>query len=109
METYEVAKRIEDIIKEIGKCRREIEAKGLRRAKAIAMYDFRMGDAEETLKTEGKFPVTLIRDLAKKLCHKDREELEIAEMEYKACISNLMALQAQLNGYQSIFRHLDST
>ena len=99
---------IERIIKDIGNCRRDIEGKGNARAKAIAMYDLRYGDAVETLKTEGKFPVTLIRDLAKKLCYKDREALEIAEMEYKACISNLQALMAQLNGYQSIYRYSES-
>ena len=103
-----VRKIIEKIISDIGNCRRDIEGKGNTRAKAIAMYDLRFGDAVETLKTEGKFPVTIIRDLAKKLCHKDREALEIAEMEYKACISNLQALMAQLNGYQSIYRYSDS-
>ncbi len=99
---------IEKIISDIGKCRRDIEGKGNARAKAIAMYHLRFGDAVETLKTEGKFPVTIIRDLAKKVCHRDRETLEIAETEYKACISNLQALMAQLNGYQSIYRYSDS-
>ncbi len=108
MSEEKVRKIIEDIISSIGKCRREIESKGNARAKAIAMYDLRFGDAVETLKTEGKFPVTIIRDLAKKLCHKDREDLEIAEMEYKACVTNLQALMAQLNGYQSIYRYSES-
>ena len=103
-----VAERIERIIAEIGKCRREIEAKGNARAKAIAMYDLRIGSAVETLKTEGKFPVTIIEKIAKKLCYEDRKSLEMAEVAYKACIMNLTALQAQLNGYQSIYKHLDS-
>lgn len=108
MEVVEVAQRIEKIISEIGKCRRQIEAKGIARAKAISNYDMRLGIAIVTLKEEGKFPATLIEKIAKKLCCKDREDLEIAESDYKAVISNLQALMAQLNGYQSIYRHLDN-
>ena len=109
MEVLQVAKRIEGIISEIGKCRRQIESKGVARAKAISNYDMRIGIAVVTLKEEGKFPATLIEKIAKKICCTDREALEIAESNYKACISNLQALMAQLNGYQSIFRYLDST
>lgn len=109
MEVLTVANRIEAIIKEIGVCRREIESKGNARAKSIAEYDLRLGDAIETLRTEGKFPVSLIEKLAKKLCHSYRESMEIAEIEYKATIANLDALKAQLNGYQSIMRYLDET
>ncbi|MDD5011987.1 MAG: hypothetical protein PHQ00_07685 [Phycisphaerae bacterium] len=98
MEVVQVAQHIEKIIIEIGKCRREIEAKGIARAKAISNYDMRLGIAIVTLKEEGKFPATLIEKIAKKICSADREELEISESGYKACICNLEALQAQLNG-----------
>ena len=109
MEALPVAQRIEMLIKEIGKCRREIEAKGIARAKAISNYDMRMGIALVTLRDEGKYPVTILEKVAKKLCATDREDLEIAESGYKACICNLEALKAQLNGYQSIYRHLEIT
>ena len=104
----QVADLIERLIVEIGKCRREIEAKGIARAKAISNYDMRIGIAIVTLREEGKFPATLIEKIAKKVCAPDREALEIAESGYKACICNLEALKAQLNGYQSIYRHLES-
>lgn len=109
MELVKVADAIHEIIIEIGKFRREIETRGTARAKAISNYDMRLGIAIVTLKEEGKFPATLIEKIAKKLCAKDREDLELAETGYKACISNLEALKAQLNGYQSIYRHLDET
>ncbi len=109
MEVKQVADRIEAIVAEIGKFRKQIEEKGAERAKAISNYDMRLGIAIVTLKDEGKYPATLIEKIAKKLCAMDRERLELAESGYKACISNLTALQAQLNGYQSIFRHLDTT
>ncbi|KKN78853.1 hypothetical protein LCGC14_0346250 [marine sediment metagenome] len=109
MEVKQVADRIESIVIEIGKFRKQIEGKGAERAKAISNYDMRLGIAIVTLKDEGKFPATLIEKIAKKVCAPDRERLELAESGYKACISNLTALMAQLNGYQSIYRHLDST
>lgn len=104
----EYADKIDDIIALIGQCRREIEGKGEARARAIANYDMRIGIAIVTLKEEGKFPATLIEKIAKKLCSEDRYTLEVAESGYKATICNLECLQAQLNGFQSIFRHLDS-
>ena len=109
MEVLQVAKRIEGIISEIGKCRREIEGKGNARAKAMAMYDAKLGHAIKVLREEAKFPATLIEKIAKGVCSPDLEARETADCEYKACISNLQALMAQLNGYQSIYRHLDST
>lgn len=104
----QVSGAIQKLIEEIGKCRREIEGKGQARAKAISNYDMRIGIAIVTLKEEGKFPATLIEKIAKKLCCEDRYTLEVAESGYKAAICNLEALQAQLNAFQSIFRHLDS-
>lgn len=108
MEIIEIKDCIESLIKEIGKCRREIEEKGKAKAKAISNYDMRIQISVVTLREEGKFPVTLIEKIAKGLCCKDREDMEIADSGYKACISNLEALKAQLNGYQSIYRHLES-
>lgn len=99
---------IEKIIAEIGHCRRDIETKGNARAQAISNYDKQLKIAIVTLKEEGKFPATLIEKIAKGVCSDHRLMLELAEVGYKACISNLTALMAQLNGYQSIYRHLDS-
>lgn len=108
MEVLQVAELIEKIIAEIGQARRLIEDKGRARAKAISNYDMRLGIAVVELRDAGKYPATLIEKIAKKICCTDREALEIAESDYKAVISNLQALMAQLNGYQSIFRYLDT-
>ena len=99
---------VEKIIKEIGDCRREIETKGNARATAISNYDKQLKIAIVTLREAGKFPATLIEKIAKGVCSDHRLTLELAEVGYKACISNLEALKAQLNGYQSIYKHLDS-
>ena len=99
---------IEKIVSEIGTFRKEIEEKGNARAKAISNYDKQLKIAIVVLREEGKFPATLIEKIAKGVCCDHREQLELAEVGYKACISNLEALKAQLNGYQSIYKHLDS-
>lgn len=99
---------IKDLIKEVGNCRRHIETKGNARAKAISNYDKQLKIAIAVLRDEGKFPVTLIEKIAKGVCSDHRETLELAEVGYKACISNLEALKAQLNAYQTIYKHLDS-
>lgn len=101
-----IAQKIEKIISEIGKFRREIETKGRARAKTISAYDMQIRIAIITLKDSGKFPATLIEKIAKGVCAPQIEAREIAESDYRACISNLNALTAQLNGYQSIYRHL---
>ena len=108
MDILNVKDAIEKLISEIGKCRRDIETKGNARAKAISNYDKQLKIAIVVLKDEGKFPATLIEKIAKGVCCDHREQLELAEVAYKACISNLEALKAQLNGYQSIYRHLES-
>ena len=107
MELIQVRDTIEQIISAIGKARKEIETKGNARAKAISDYDKRLEIAIRTLRDEGKFPVTLIEKIAKGVCAPEREKLELAEVAYKGCISNLEALKAQLNGYQSIFRYME--
>lgn len=108
MDILRVKDAIESIIVEIGNCRRDIEIKGNARAKAISNYDKQLKIAIVVLKDEGRFPATLIEKIAKGVCADHREQLELAEVGYKACISNLEALKAQLNGYQSIYRHLES-
>ena len=107
MELMKVAKAIEDVINEIGVFRKQLENKGILKAEAIKNYDMRMKVAIVTLKDEGKFPATLIEKIAKGLCAEDRYQMELGDIGYKACICNIEALKAQLNGFQSIFRHLD--
>lgn len=108
---------IEKLISAIGNCRRDIEAKGQAKAKAIREYDMKFAIALATLnnsetyelsgKTYKKPPATITREIAKGIVSMEKEKLELAEVAYKATIENLEALKAQLNGYQSIFRHLE--
>lgn len=119
MEVLEVAQHIEKIVSEIGKCRRQIEAKGNARAAAIKNYDMRLAIALATLhnsenyelagKTYKSPPVSIMEKIAKGICADEREKMEIAESGYRACLDNLRALLAQANCYQSIYKHLSVT
>jgi hypothetical protein len=116
MDVVKIAEIITGLIEVIGKTRREIETKGQAKAKAISDYDRKMAITlaelrnnesytlgEKTYKTP---PVSIMEKIAKGICSQERYELEIAESNYKATVSNLNAMLAQLNGYQSIYKHL---
>lgn len=113
----EIAKDINELIRLIGQTRREIEDKGKAKAKAISDYDRKLAvtiavlrDKETYTLGERTFnspPATLTEKIAKGICADERYAMEVADSGYKACISNLNALMAQLNAKQSIFRHYD--
>lgn len=119
MEIIEVKDCIEKLIKTIGETRREIETKGQAKARTISNYDRRLAVTIAELRNSDTYrlgekeykapPATLTEKIAKGICFEERLAFEIAESDYKACISNLNALLAQLNGYQSIYRHLEVT
>ena len=78
------------------------------KARAISEYDKRLAIRILELQSEGT-PATLCEKLAKGDCWQQRLEMEKAEGMYKAATSGMESLMAQLNGLQSIFRHLSHT
>ena len=111
-----VSNNIKKIIGEIGEHRRKLESLGKEKARAISNYDKKIAIALIALrdgelykvgtKTIQQPPVTIMEKIAKGGCSEERYAMELAEGSYKACISNMTALLAQLNAHQSIFRHL---
>ncbi len=118
METKKCADIIEGIVAEIGTFRKKIKPLGEAKAKKMSAYDKALAIAvaelghNPTYELDGKIykqPLaTLRKTIAKGLVADFLEEVEIANSDYKACISNLEALEVQQNGYQSINRYLDS-
>lgn len=114
----QISDNIQKLIAEIGKCRREIEGKGEVRARAIKSYDLKLAIALATLRESENYemagrtwkspPVTIMEKIAKGIVSQERYDLEIAESGYRAAATNLEALQCQLMGFQTIFKHLDS-
>ena len=118
METEKCKDLIEGMVAEIGKFRKKIKEKGIAKAKAMSMYDKQLAitlaelghneNYELNSKEYKQPPITLRKTIAKGIVAGFLEEREIADSDYKSCISNLEALKAQLNGYQSINKYLDS-
>jgi len=118
MEAIQIAKKIESKIAMIQKYRGELKDRAERKSKAIAMYDkflaltiIKLRNGAE-VEFEGQLikdpPVTIIEKIAKGICFEHKLELEDAESSYKSLITNIDCVQAELNGLQSINRHLDS-
>lgn len=94
-----------DTIKTEGKL-----SEGLILAKASAMRDYDKCVATRSVRhKDSGMAITMIKDQAKGDASDCLYAKIVAEETLKAHWERLKYLQAQLNGYQSIFRHLDST
>ena len=116
MELIELNNAIESKIKILEKMRTEIKSRAEQKANTISEYDKQLAITIIKLKNnnikewEGEeivnLPATLIEKIAKGICSQSRNNMEIADGMYKSVISNIDSVQAELNGYQSINRHL---
>ena len=105
MELIEVAKKMEQAMQALGlEGKRSLE---LIKAKATAMaeYDKMLGVHVGTLRAEGT-PVSVIDKIAKGNVSEFLHKKIVAEEILKAHYSRMEQLKAQLNGLQSINRHL---
>lgn len=108
--------RIEEKIFELEQERSKLEQAANERALAISHYDRALAlvllrmkngliknfEGEEV----GNVSVTNQEKIAKGICWRERLRLEEAESMYKALVSNIDSIKAELNGLQSINRHL---
>jgi len=116
MEVTTVANAIETKIVQIQAAIEHIEELAQEKAETLANYDKQWAITCIRLKNGVPYtlgtdtiqnpPATLIDKIAKGICFKERLAAEKAEALYKAMIVRIDALQSQLNGYQSINRHL---
>jgi len=117
MEVMNVANQINARIKKLEELCKDIDDIGEEKANAIANYDVSLAVAEAKLlrgaisQVEGealpeKIPVVALKEIAKGLCKEERFKLENATNKYKGLLTKIEALEASLNGKQSIFRHL---
>lgn len=113
-----VAESIREKINELEEERVKLVDMAQEKATAISQYDKVI--AITTLKLKNKaidnfegqstlnLPATLIPQVAKGMCYKERFDQEAMDGIYKATITNIEAIKAELNGFQSINRHLDN-
>ena len=106
-EAVETARRIEKKIDELEMFRQRLNKFVANRelSAATVAYEKAKGIDTEELKAEGH-PVSIIDSVAKGHCAEQKGDLVQAEITYKAITINIHILESQLNGFQSINRHL---
>lgn len=117
MSVTNIAKQIELRINALESKRKEIASCARGKAKTSSEYDKKLALTIIRLKngvpitieeeTISNPPATIIEKIAKGVCWREKLDMDTAEGEYKAIISEIGAIQSELNGYQSIYRHLD--
>jgi hypothetical protein len=107
MDPISIAKQIEEKILILEDLRDEIRQAAEERAAAISSYDKQLASTITSMRLKGT-PTTTIEKEAKGVVFQARLDMELAEGIYKAVISNINVVSAQLNGLQSINRHLSN-
>ena len=99
-----IASAIDSKIQLLEQMRFELRKRTEEKAKAISDYDKHL--MLKMVQLRESYPATLVEKIAKGECWEQRYKLELAEGLYKSLISNIDCVQAELNGLQSINRHL---
>ena len=118
MEITRISEKIIQLSDELGRAKKSIRDRVIEKAETKAKYDQVLALTIIRLKNEtitefegekfDKIAVSNIETIAKGICWKEKLEFEKAEGLYKSAISYIEATTTQLQGYQSIFRHLDN-
>ena len=116
-ELFRVAEQIENRIKALSVGRKELAQRTKRKAEAISTYERAIAVTIIKLKNGVEFtldehtvknPIASITEkIAKGICWKEKLEMDTAEGLYKGAIVGMQAIQSELMGYQSIYKHLE--
>ncbi len=107
-EAVDVARKIESVIEAVKVEGQRSQKLIIKEAEAMREYDKEIALRELAHKSAG-MPVTLIGHQAKGDASDKLYEMIVAQKTLKAHWQRLAYLLAQLNGYQSIYRHLTHT
>lgn len=116
MEIIQISKEIETRIGLLAIARKELAERASLKAVTIAEYDkalaitlIKLREGIE-IEFEGHkikgLPVSVMEKIAKGMCWQERLAMEEAAASYGVAVSGMNSLQAELNGMQSIYRHL---
>ena len=107
MDIIAVTTKMIDIMAELDRFRHRLNqfVKDKELARAVAVYDKEYATA---VVEQGKEPVGIRKELAKGIVSPYKEDVSHKEITYKAILTNIDVLEKQLNGWQSIYRHLES-
>lgn len=118
MDIVDISQKIIDLSEELGRAKKSIKDRVTEKAETKARYDQVLALTIIRLKNEDitefegvkfeKIAVSNIETVAKGICWNEKLAFEKAEGLYKSAITYIEATTTQLQGYQSIFRHLDN-
>ena len=108
MDVISVARKIEEKILLLERGRMELQKRAERVAQAIADYDKALSETILVLKHEDELNATLIGQVARGKCWKERLAMELAEREYSNATKGLACIEAEMCGWQSINRYLST-
>lgn len=106
MDIVKIQSAITKIIEEIGKQCDLLDELG--EAKAQALVDYEKTLAIATLKLKGEHPVTIMDKIVKGECVEQLYNKIVSESKYKVCVIKIEARKAQLNAFQSLYKHQET-
>lgn len=103
-EILTISRAIQDKVASLENGRKLLMKYAKEKAAAIREYDEVMAHTIIAMKKD--HPASLCKELAKGACAAKREQMEVAIESYKIVNTTLDCIKAELNGLQSVNRHL---
>lgn len=117
MDIIEVATAIQSKIKTLEVGRELLKERARTKAETMAEYEKEIAKVLIGLKNGKEYeldgekiqnpPASIAERIAKGICYQEKLDMELAEAEYKNSIVGMQAIQAELNGFQSLNRYLE--
>lgn len=104
METVHVASKINQKIVALDGLKDSLEGLAHEKAMSACIYEESLSKAILRLKEE--HPTSILEKIARGECSSQKFNMDVAEGRYKNALKIIDLTEAQLNGYQSINRHL---
>ena len=118
MDLIKITDKMQQLINDLGSLRMSLRVFAKKKAEGIAEYEKNVAKTIICLKNGIEYeldgnkvsnpPTTTAEKIARGICWQDKLKAEESEAMYKSLIINIETIKAQLNGYQTILRYLDS-
>jgi len=115
-DVVEIAKQIEKHILALHKEKDKLRSSARHKAEASTNYEKKLAQTILQLKNGsieefegepvGQLPATTAEKVARGICWREKLDADLAEAGYKALIVSIQAIEAALNGYQSLYKYL---
>lgn len=116
MELTKVSEAIEQRIRLLEQGRKKLQEIATNKAKTISDYEKAIAltlmklKNDVSMELEGELiqkpPASIMEKVARGICWKEKLDMEKADADYRCAITGMNAIEAELNGFQSINRYL---